>query len=166
MLLLDAAPKPDVGSVAEWVSAIAAFLAIGVVIFQIQDLRKTVQNQTYQAVYSEMLNLDRFFFDNWELRGVFYEGKGLPDDEKQRIKADILAELICDLFDDVYHQKSTMPPKTFKEWTSYMHDLFDKSSILKKTLQDRLDWYPEDYLIDILTAEGLKKAREAPKGAV
>jgi len=56
MLLLEVAPKLELGSAAEWVSAIAAFLAIGVVIFQIQDLRKTVQNQTYQAVYNEMLN--------------------------------------------------------------------------------------------------------------
>lgn len=73
------------------------------VVIQIKDLRKTVQNQTYQAVYSEMLN---------------------PDDEKQEAQAHIVAELICDLFDDVYHQGSTMSPKTFKEWTSYMHGLF------------------------------------------
>jgi hypothetical protein len=49
MLLLEVIATPDLGSAAEWVSAIAAFLAIGVVIFQIQDLRRTVQNQTYHG---------------------------------------------------------------------------------------------------------------------
>jgi len=138
------------GNSAEWLTAIVALLTALILIYQLWDLRKTVQNQTYQAVYSEMLNIDRFFFENWELRRHFYEGQELAKDEKTQVQAGIVAELFCDLFDDVYHQRSTMPPKTFKEWRIYMGDLFEVCPTLKRTMELRLKWYPRDYWQDVL----------------
>jgi hypothetical protein len=140
----------SIGNIAEWVAAIAA-VATAILIFkQLSGLRQTVEyqisqvrSQTYQAVYSEMLSLDRFFFENWEFREYFYEGKEPPPDKK--IQAGIVAELLCDLFDDVYHQRDTMPPNTFGEWQTYMLFLFDNSPTLRRAMESRQTWYPEDY---------------------
>jgi len=143
-------PPEQLGTLAEWAAALAAVVTALILIYQIQDLRKTVQNQTYQAVYSEMLKLDRFFFDNWELREHFYEGKPLPQGEKMQAQAKIVAELICDLFDDVYHQRSTMPPRTFEEWRTYMRKLFKECEVLRTAMESRTDWYPKDYRDDVL----------------
>ena len=98
----------DFGNLAEWVSAIAAIVTAVIVFVQIQDLRRTVQNQTSQAVYSEMLSLDRFFFQNCEFREYFYEGQEPPADKKAQAR--IVAELLCDLADYVCLQKKRWPP--------------------------------------------------------
>jgi len=111
----------DFGNLAEWVSAIAAIVTAVIVFVQIQDLRRTVQNQTSQAVYSEMLSLDRFFFQNCEFREYFYEGQESPADKMAQAR--IVAELLCDLADYVCLQKKTMAPDTFKEWQTYMRFL-------------------------------------------
>jgi hypothetical protein len=68
---------------------------------------QSVQGQTCQAVYSQTLELDRFFFDHPQLRKYFYDGENPPEGDRER--ATIVADLICDLSDDVYHQQKTMP---------------------------------------------------------
>jgi hypothetical protein len=129
----------DFGNLAEWVSAIAAIVTAVIVFVQIQDLRRTVQNQTSQAVYSEMLSLDRFFFQNCEFREYFYEGQEPPADKKAQAR--IVAKLLCDLADYVCLQKKTMAPDTFKEWQTYMRFLSDKSPILQDAIVQRQTWY-------------------------
>jgi len=56
------------GNVAEWAAALCTLGTLALILFQTNAIRKTVKLQTLQAVYSEMLSLDRFFFENCEFR--------------------------------------------------------------------------------------------------
>ena len=129
----------ELGNLAEWVGAFAAAATALIVFLQIKDLRKTVQNQTYQAVYAEMLNLDRFFFENCEFREYFYDGKEPPPEKMAQAR--IVAELLCDLCDYVYLHKNTMTPGAFKEWQTYMDNLFATSPLLQDIFTKRKTWY-------------------------
>jgi AbrB family looped-hinge helix DNA binding protein len=80
------------GNLAEWVAALAGVVAaaatIGTLLFlvwQMTDLKRRVQGQTYQAVYSQMLDLDRFFFDHPQFRKSFYDGESPPERDREQM---------------------------------------------------------------------------------
>ncbi|MBV8414304.1 MAG: hypothetical protein JO251_03750 [Verrucomicrobia bacterium] len=123
------------GNVAEWAAAFCTLGTLALILFQTNAIRKTVKLQTLQAVYSEMLSLDRFFFENCEFREYFYDGKEPPPDK--RAQAHIVAELLLDLFDYVYVQKDTMAPPAFEEWEKYIVFLSQNSPVLRDAMKHK-----------------------------
>lgn len=117
---------------------------------QVRDLRISIQSQTYQTVYEKMFEFHRFFFEHPEMKKFFYHGTDLPDEDGERLE--IVAEWMCDYFDDVYHQRRTMPPATFDEWKTFMQEIYENSPVLRRHIARRQLWYPEAYL-SVLTGD-------------
>ena len=134
------------GELGEFLTAIAGIATLVFISFQIRDFRKTVRGQTYQAVYSEMLRLDRFFLDHVELREHFYDGKTLPEEPRIQLQGKIVAEMICDFFDNLFLQRLIIAPQEFKEWEQYMTLLVINSPILEKSMRSHKKWYSSEFL--------------------
>jgi hypothetical protein len=139
-----------------WFEAHHSILSIGVsaisavlIVVQIYNLTRSIHGQTYQRIYELMIGIDRFFIDHPELKGYFY-----PDAEVRKevtVERDKLfsaAEMLIDYFDNVYHQKGSMPPGTFEGFLAYMCSIYQHSGVLRQylDLSGRKSWYPKEFL--------------------
>jgi hypothetical protein len=148
---------------ADWATAIGTWVTILLLIVstlmlwkQIGDLRTSVQNQTYQAVYETEFDLHKYFLEaeHAEFRPYFYGGKrveaDLKDDDPKKIRLDTLAEWWCDFFDDVYQQEKTMETAAFDKWRQFMKDMYQTSPILQEFIAEKgVRWYTENFINDI-----------------
>jgi len=135
----------QLGEIGEFVAGIGGIITLILLIIQIRDLKKTVRGQTYQAVYSDMQRLDRFFFDNMKFHEHFYEKKELESDDQTKLQARIIAEMILDFSDNLYLQQPTIDPQQFKEWEAYFDFPYENSPILGEVLESRKAWYDPEY---------------------
>ncbi len=121
-----------------------------------RDLKISVENQTYQAVYETEFDLHKYFLEpeHAQYRPYFYGGvdidPNLEENDSERIKLDTLAEWWCDFFDDVYQQKATMKTATFDKWRQFMKDIYQTSPILRRFISKRGErWYTKEFNDDI-----------------
>jgi hypothetical protein len=143
-------------AIGTWVTIVLIIVSIILVWIQINDLRKSVQNQTYQSVYETEFDLFKYLLDHPEDKPYFYDNKhfaptGNPEaDKKERDRLNTLAEWWCDFFDDVHQQKSTMKESTFEKWRQFMKDIYATSPLLREHIERRgTAWYPKEYIEDI-----------------
>jgi len=137
----------------EWVGAVAVVISLIGLWIQIRDVRKSMEGQTYQGVYDQMFELHRTFFEHPKLRPYFYGGKSLVGvDDADAPQVRILAEWVCDFFDNVYRQRKTMTPETFCGWIAYMRKVYETSPALRDHVAAVPDWYPKDFVSTITSS--------------
>jgi hypothetical protein len=135
-------------------------LQINLLTKQLEDVKTSIQSSTYQNVYQQMIEIDRYFIENPELKAYFYSTEmkvEIPEDALQREKRFSIAEMLVDFFDSVYYQKKSMPPKTFSRFNQYMKDMYQNSVVLKKFLTDeRKDWYTDKFIEELKDSKNSK----------
>jgi hypothetical protein len=149
------------------ISACVAILTTIFVVIQIRSVSKSVQGQTYQRVYELMITIDKFFIENPGLKPYFYPDTKIAAEENVNPeKLASIAEMMIDFFDNVYHQKKTMPGDTFPGFDEYMKSVYRYSGVLRDYLRnsERVKWYPDDFLKDLgEDPKALRKLEETPK---
>jgi hypothetical protein len=138
----------------EGIAAIAFVVSLLLLLWQIVELRRSVQGQTYQAVYGQMFEIHRTFLERPELRPFFYDNVEADPANALAPQVAVMAEWIGDLFDNVFRQQATMPSGTFDEWRRYMRSVYWTSPALRQQLQSRAAWYPEDFVSQISDPAG------------
>lgn len=136
-------------SASSLVTAIVAVVTIIFVYRQIKDLSKNIFSQTYQNIYERMIEIDRYFIDNPDLKKYFYYNEKIPqNDLKLKTKLYSIAEMMVDYFDSVYYQRDCMRRKTFEAKAFYFGDVCNNSPILREYLnQPGIEkWYAKDFL--------------------
>ena len=142
---------------ADWVEAIGTWVAAIVIVgslwflwLQIRDLRRSIRSSTYQNVYQLMIDIDRFFVENPNLKQYFYDGKELDTTEQvNREKLFSIAEMLVDYFDNVYYQQDCLPANTFDAFIAFMRDIYRNSPVLREFLSSREHWYPKKFVEDL-----------------
>ena len=136
-----------VAAIATCVSAIAVVVALCFIWIQTRNLRRSIQSSTYQNVYQTMIDVDRFFAENPNLKPYFYGGKQVDTKEQvNRERLFSIAEMLADYFDNVYHQEACMPPQTFAGFSKFMRDTYQNSPVLREFLSERKDWYSKKFI--------------------
>ena|SRR2546423_3462572 len=116
-------------------------------ILEVRHLKKSIHSSTYQRIYEQMINIDRFFIRRPTLKPYFYDRKEVETNNPAELNELFsIAEMLIDYFDSVYHQQDCMPEDTFPQFSAFMRDLCSNSPLLKDFLNERKEWYPEDFL--------------------
>jgi hypothetical protein len=136
------------GSWTPILSLLVSVVSVMLVLYQIQNLVKSIHSQTYQRIYELMIQIDRFFIDNPKLKPYFYPNTSITLENVEKEKLLSVSEMMMDYFDNVYHQRACMPSHTFDGFREYMQSVFRSSEILRDylALSGREQWYPEDFL--------------------
>jgi len=128
-----------------------------------------IRANTYEDMVEKMGRIHEAFLTYPELRQVFYEKNVTADtlhlDEDSITRVDILTEWLADFFDNVHRQRATMPEEnTYKEWQSYIVDIYCRSATLHEFLDEECKWYGD---LRAMLTDALKEKPvcdcEAPK---
>ena len=129
-------------------SLLVSVVSVLLVLYQIQNLVKSIHSQTYQRIYELMIQIDRFFIDNPKLKPYFYPNTTITDEDVDKEKLLSVSEMMMDYLDNVYHQRACMPSHTFDGFREYMQSVYRSSETLQNylALSGREKWYPKDFL--------------------
>ena len=130
-------------------TCVGAVGTIGALIFlwlQVRDVSRGIAGSTYQNIYDQMMEIDRFFIEHPELKPYFYpDARG----KKIEVNSDQLhstVEMLVDYFDNVYHQQNSMPPHTFWGFSQFMRRVYQHSDVMQIFVREREEWYPADFV--------------------
>jgi len=138
-----------ISGISSIVTAIVAIVTLFLIYKQLKDVNENILGQTYQNIYERMIEIDRFFIENPELKAYFYYNKEfVNDDENFKAKLHSIAEMMIDYFDSVFYQKFCMRKETFDAKAFYFGDIYNNSPIIREYLdQPGLEhWYSRQFL--------------------
>jgi len=170
-------------TIADYISAgTLLFIALSAcfVGYQTMVLRRQVRDMTretslsalaarasvYQGIAGQMLEFDRFLFDQPQLRSYLY-GELVPRNLKvdQRRQLESVAEMFVDFTDNVFIQAGNLQAETYPgqedlwdAWAGYFHDVYDRSAVVKDYVARRRGWY-ESGLCQVLERGRMKVER-------
>jgi hypothetical protein len=113
--------------------------------YELRVTRKRQEEETYHRIFAYVLDVDRFFFDNLEVKPYIYEGAPLPDTFREGSpdfsRLMTVAEIVLDLFVCAYLQFNTMPKSTREGWITFMRDIGASSELIRYYLCRNATWY-------------------------
>lgn len=95
----------------------------------------------YQGLNQFMLELDRIFIDNPQLRPYFYESCPEPDDVVLRYQLSAVSEMYIDLMDNFLVQAPNLEAFISEPWDDYFRDLLRRSPAMRRFWRDHRNWY-------------------------
>jgi hypothetical protein len=110
---------------------------------QSRESAAATRASVYQAITEQMLNIDRLFITNPELRPYVYEGAALPAEEPLRTQVLALAELFVDFFDNFVTQSGQIPPQLYEPWRRYARSVMQSSPAACAFWNENREWYSE-----------------------
>jgi hypothetical protein len=131
----------------DWIAIIVAIIAAGLIWGQIRQVAKNTKGSSYQSLYDTMIGIDKLFLqpDILKLKPFFYEGKSpeTPNDWQLGLA---VAEVLCDFFDNVFHQQAFMPKGTPEAFKKYIQLIWNQSPVFKKYIEKYGHMYPDAFL--------------------
>lgn len=108
---------------------------------QTRLLAEGTRASVYNSINSQMLELDRFFVENPDLKPYFYEGKEISETDENYLRVANVAEWIFDFMDNVFTLARFMPEYPWRDtWYVYFKDLL-KNKVLRRFWNQRKSWY-------------------------
>lgn len=107
-----------------------------------------------ERLYSQSLEILRFFAENPEVRPYFYDNKDLSqaDSELERLRVLSTAEMVGGFMELVALQMAEQRAEIQPRWKAYIVDGYNSSVVLREHLSTCTAWYAED-LLCLLPAE-------------
>lgn len=150
-------------SCTDWVSAVGAFgslLSAIAVVFslvflgrQVSHLRRTLEITSYHQVQNLMIDIDQFFINDITLWKYFRENcepSTADEDGPNGDKLKLVAELLLDHFDNVFHQRDLLPKETYDGFVSFMREIYSSSPVFREFINKRKaenqPWYNSQFL--------------------
>jgi len=108
-----------------------------------------------------MIEIDRYFASNPELKHYFYGGKTIieSDDRYETVRS--LAEMMADLIEHAYVQRNCLPPNVWPQWLEYFTDIYNDSSMLRFHLAEAKSksWYANE-ILQLIEEVNLKRKKQ------
>lgn len=137
-------PKVDTSLI---VSGLALLVSVaGVVYQQTQTRQSVIQNELaiHTLLIQRNADLLEAFVDYPDLRPLFYDNEGLPEDDLARRRAMTLAEMWTDLFEQVVIQLDNLPADMAPTWKQYAIDMHASSPAIREYFRQSCGWYVEE----------------------
>lgn len=142
------------------IAAIAGILGVilGAVIggvFALMAARRQIEVMLLQSrgdvnerLYSQSLEIMRFFAENPELRPYFYDNKDLSKAQTELEKLRVLStiEMVSGFMELVALQLAEQPEDIQPRWKAYIVDAYNASPALREHLATCTAWYADDFL--------------------
>jgi hypothetical protein len=145
-------------AIGTWIFGIIFVVSVILVWWELLQVQQGIRSTSYHSTYSLMVDIDRFFFDHTDMIDYFRNSAALPVEDKKKKEVMIAAEMVADYFDNVFHQKKTLPSKeAYYGFAKYMQETYANSPALRMYLQEHGRWYPPAFL-EMLTGNNLQEA--------
>ncbi len=161
-ILAEVKPKMDPTVLAAAAGVIGA--VIGAVlggVFALKATKRQVEVMLLQSrgdvnerLYSQSLEIMRFFAENPEVRPYFYDNKDLSKapSELEKLRVLSTAEMVAGFMELVALQIEDQPAQIQPRWKAYIVDAYNSSVVLREHLSTCTAWYAYD-LLHILPME-------------
>jgi hypothetical protein len=129
---------------------------------QVEVMLLQSRGDVNERLYSQSLEIMRFFAENPEVRPYFYNNKDLSSaaNELERLKVLSTAEMVSGFMELVALQLAEQPAEIQPRWKAYILDQYNCSAVLRDHVDECKAWYAEDFL-GLLPAESVEAS--APK---
>jgi putative addiction module component (TIGR02574 family) len=120
-------------------SLIISAVGFSFVWLQLDSANKSLKTGIYANMSNWTFDQDKTFLEHPDLRPYFFDGKDMDPGDPRYLKAESIAELLLDNFDSELEFGPYFPGGApHQSWTNFMHDSFDNSPILVRTIEK--DW--------------------------
>ncbi len=140
----------SITAVASAVAALAASAGLIYIARQLHNARQTLQFAAAEHLYSRMHDIHKLFLDRPELRPYFYERVRPGRWSGHKRKAEVMAELLADFFQQVFLELNTLPLQTRAGWREYMSHVLRHSPTLLNFVESHRAWYPSNFAGELL----------------
>lgn len=138
-----------VGAIANCLIAVGTLASVVVILRSIRGVRRTLEGNAYQAIHTMMTNIHITLMKDPNFRKILYGPPFRPSPDERHADAAALeagAEMVIDLFDNIYCQMDVIPPHAFEGFDEYMRGVYARSTYLQEFLTDHADWYSDAFL--------------------
>lgn len=148
-------------------SLLTALVTLGTLVLilkQIKDVKSSILSSTYQSIYEQIVDLDKFFFQYPEYKEYFYRNrKDLPEKSEEREKLLSISEILIDTFQSIYFQRDCVRKNAFDAQSIWMGDIYNNSPILREYVDvtESNKWYADEFFIFL--KKSAKKAEKYKK---
>ena len=114
---------------------------------QVEVMLEQAREDVHERLYSQSLEIMKFFAENPEVRPYFYDNKDLEDaGELERLKVLSTAEMVSGFMELVALQIKQQPAEIQPRWAAYIEDTYNSSGAIREHLTTCEAWYAEDLL--------------------
>jgi hypothetical protein len=115
---------------------------------QVEVMLEQIREDVHERLYSQSLEIMKFFAENPEVRPYFYDNKDLATaaNEHERLKVLSTAEMVSGFMELVALQIEQQPAKIQPRWQAYIADSYNSSAVVREHLAECEAWYAEDLL--------------------
>ena len=115
---------------------------------QVEVMLAQIREDVHERLYSQSLEIMKFFAEHPEVRPYFYDNKRLASaaNEPERLKVLSTAEMVSGFMELVALQIEQQPPKIQPRWRAYIADSYNSSEVVRAHLAECEAWYAEDLL--------------------
>ena len=118
--------------------------SVVVLIVQVRRETDTARASVHQSITDSMIEVDRLFFENPQYRRYFYEDAEPPADGEERVKVEVLAELMLDFLDNCVTQQHRLESGMAEKWMDYVNEVLDTSPVMRGFLAEHGHWYCDE----------------------
>jgi hypothetical protein len=125
---------------------------------QIEVMLLQSRGDVNERLYSQSLDIMRFFAENPEVRPYFYDNKDLSQAQTELEKLKVLstAEMVSGFMELVALQLAEQPAEIQPRWKAYIVDGYNSSVVMREHISTCTAWYADDFLclLPVESAEG------------
>jgi hypothetical protein len=123
---------------------------------QVEVMLLQSRGDVNERLYSQSLEIMRFFAENPEVRPYFYDNKEIAraGSELEKLRVLSTAEMVGGFMELVALQIEDQPAHIQPRWKAYIVDSYNSSAVLREHLSTCTAWYADD-LLHILPTESL-----------
>lgn len=132
---------------------------------QVEVMLEQIREDVHERLYSQSLEIMKFFAEHPEVRPYFYDNKPLTNAESEQEQLRVLstAEMVSGFMELVALQIEQQPAEIKPRWRAYIADTYNSSSVVREHLAACEAWYADD-LLRLLPAQSVETS--APKTKV
>jgi hypothetical protein len=114
---------------------------------QIEVMVSHSRGDVNERLYSQSLDIMKFFAEHPEVRPYFYDNKTLTvTNELERSKILATSEMVGGFMELVALQIEDQPEDIKPRWKAYLIDQYNSSAVLRDHIAECRAWYAEDFL--------------------
>ena len=133
---------------------------------QVGVMLEQIREDVHERLYSQSLEILKFFAENPEMRPYFYDNKNLAaaGNEMERLKVLSTAEMVSGFMELVALQIEQQPAEIQPRWRAYIADTYNSSGVVRAHLAECQAWYADD-LLRLLPSQTVESAEQKTPAA-
>lgn len=125
------------------------------VVRSLESVERQLENSAFQTINEQMLEQDKIFIENPEIRPYFYDGVSFSDEDRKNTKlvnqVKAVADSRLDFYDLLWTQSDYIEELRvggpgWQAWACFMRHSFDRSPALRERLVEVERWYTTDFI--------------------